>query len=145
MAVSLEARAPYLDHRGVEFAAHLPVTFKIRGTEAKWLPRQVLYRYVPPALVDRPKRGFGPPIAEWLRNAFRGWAESLLFTGRLRAQGFLDAGIVGQLWRQHLAGSSLWTSLLWNILMFEAWLDEHSLSCAETDIDPRRVTKSVGA
>ena len=124
MAVSLEARAPYLDHRVVEFAARLPLSLKIRAGRAKFLPRQVLYRHVPAELVDRPKRGFGPPIAEWLRGAFREWTESLLSEERLRSEGYFSAPAMRRIWRQHLAGSSLWTSLLWNVVMFQAWLDE---------------------
>lgn len=124
MAVSLESRAPYLDHRVVEFAARLPLELKIRGGESKWLPRQLLYQYVPAPLVDRPKRGFGPPIAEWLRGGFRDWAESLLSEDRIRSGGFFRAATVRRIWLQHLQGSTLWTGVLWNILMFESWLEE---------------------
>ena len=98
MAVSLESRAPYLDHRVVEFAARLPLTFKIRGGESKWLSRQLLYRYVPAPLVDRPKKGFGAPIAEWLRGGFRDWAESLLSEERIRSGGFFRAATVRRIW-----------------------------------------------
>ncbi len=101
MAVALEARVPLLDHRVVEFCWRLPHTAKIRGNVSKWLLRQVLYRHVPPALVERPKMGFGIPLGEWLRGPLRDWAETLLDERRLREAGLLDAAIV----RRLLAGA----------------------------------------
>ncbi|RIL11937.1 MAG: asparagine synthase (glutamine-hydrolyzing) [Proteobacteria bacterium] len=122
MAVSLESRAPLLDHRVVEFALSLPTGFKIEKNTTKRILREVLYRYVPRKLVDRPKMGFGIPFNEWLRGPLREWAEDLLDERSLRQQGYLDAGIVRERWRQHLSGRYSWGGLLWNILMFQGWL-----------------------
>lgn len=124
MAVSLEARAPLLDHRVYEFATRIPLRFKIRDGVGKWALRQLLYRHVPRALVDRPKTGFGIPLAEWLRGALRPWAESLLAHERLRGEGFLEPSAVRSLWARFLAGDVHEPQLVWHLLMFQAWLDE---------------------
>ena len=121
MAVSLEARVPLLDHRVVEFGWRLPRTAKIRNGPSRWLLRQVLYRHVPPALVERPKMGFGIPLADWLRGPLRGWAEALLNEQRLRDAGLVDAARVRQVWQDHLDGRSNAENLLWGVLMLEAW------------------------
>jgi asparagine synthase (glutamine-hydrolysing) len=126
MAVGLEARTPLLDHRVVEFAARLPLHFKVRpgdmGAQGKWLLRRVLHRHVPPALVDRPKMGFGVPIAAWLRGELKPWAADLLSPAGIRAQGLLDADFVARMWREYLAGEDNWSHCLWDVLMFQAWL-----------------------
>jgi asparagine synthase (glutamine-hydrolysing) len=124
MAVSLEARVPFLDHRVVEFASRLPLSMKIRGSTGKLLLRQLLFRYVPQSLIDRPKMGFGVPVDSWLRGPLREWAESLLDTQRLRRDGFIADAPVRERWEQHLSGRSNWSYLLWDVLMFQAWLDE---------------------
>jgi asparagine synthase (glutamine-hydrolysing) len=123
MAVALEARVPLIDHRVVEFAWRLPREAKIRGGVSKWLLRQVLYRHVPQALVERPKMGFGVPLAGWLRGPLRDWAETLLAEPRLRAAGFLDAAVVRRVWSDHVSGRANGQHMLWNVLMFEAWRD----------------------
>ncbi|MGA9007830.1 MAG: asparagine synthase (glutamine-hydrolyzing) [Xanthobacteraceae bacterium] len=121
MAVALEARVPLIDHRVVEFAWRLPENVKVRNGASKWLLRQVLYRHVPPELIERPKMGFGIPLGEWLRGPLRDWAETLLNEQRLRQAGLLDAGMVRRYWADHLDGRRNWQYLIWDVLMLEAW------------------------
>lgn len=123
MAVSLEARAPLLDRRIWDYVWSLPLEYKIRGGEGKWLLRRVLERHVPMELFERPKQGFNMPVGQWLRGPLRDWAESLLEPARLRTEGYLDAEAVGGLWAEHLAGRGNHATRLWTVLMFEAWLD----------------------
>jgi asparagine synthase (glutamine-hydrolysing) len=122
MAASLETRAPLLDHRVVELAWRMPLHMKIRDGQGKWLLRQVLYRHVPRELVERPKKGFGIPIDDWLRGPLREWAEGLLSEDRLRAEGYFDPAPIRKLWHQHLKGGYNWQYQLWPILMFQAWV-----------------------
>ncbi|WP_368655538.1 asparagine synthase (glutamine-hydrolyzing) [Castellaniella ginsengisoli] len=122
MANSLETRVPLLDHRVVEFAARLPLSMKIRNGQGKWVLRQLLHRYVPQSLVDRPKAGFAVPLGSWLRGPLREWAEDLLRGSRLREEGYFDAEIIQEVWREHLGGRVDRSSRLWGILMFQAWL-----------------------
>jgi asparagine synthase (glutamine-hydrolysing) len=121
MAVGLEARAPLLDHRVVEFAWRLPLALKIRGGTGKWLLRRLLARHLPPALFERPKQGFAVPLAAWLRGPLRGWAEALLDETRLRQEGLLDPGPVRVAWAEHLTGRRDRAHELWNVLMLQAW------------------------
>ena len=121
MAVSLETRAPFLDHRVVEYAARLPTSMKIEGAQGKKLLRQVLYKHVPQALIDRPKMGFGIPRDAWLRNELRDWAEALLSRDALARGGFFDVDAVRKVWEEHLAGTRSFGYRLWSVLMFQAW------------------------
>jgi asparagine synthase (glutamine-hydrolysing) len=123
MGASLEARAPLLDHRVVEFAWRLPLNQRIRGGESKWLLRRVLDRHVPRALVERPKQGFGVPIDQWLRGPLREWATDLLSEARLAREGYLNPAPIHTALRDHLAGRRNVQYQLWVVLMFEAWLD----------------------
>jgi asparagine synthase (glutamine-hydrolysing) len=124
MAVSLEARVPLLDHRVVEFAWRIPNLWKVRGGQGKWLLRQLLYRHVPRALIERPKVGFSVPIDVWLNGPLRPWAEDLLAADRLRRGHVLHVEPVRELWRRFLAGDSQLAAGIWSILSYQAWEDE---------------------
>ncbi|MEO8547201.1 MAG: asparagine synthase C-terminal domain-containing protein [Sphingomicrobium sp.] len=126
MAVSLETRVPYLDHRVAELAARIPLHMKLRGGAGKHILRQLLYQQVPRALIERPKAGFAIPVGEWIKGPLRPWAEDLLDASRMAGEGWFDAAIVQRRWRDHLDGRRDSTPALWAVLMFQAWLREQS-------------------
>jgi asparagine synthase (glutamine-hydrolysing) len=126
MAASLEARTPLLDHTLLEFAWSLPPHLKIRDKQGKWILRQVLYKYVPESLLERPKAGFAIPLDAWLRGPLRDWAETLLSESRLRNEGFVDPSPIRKKWNEHLTGRRNWQYPIWDVLMFQAWLEASS-------------------
>jgi asparagine synthase (glutamine-hydrolysing) len=127
MAASLEARAPLLDYRIVEFAWTLPPSMRGRNRQGKQVLRRVLDRYVPTSLSERPKMGFSIPLESLLRGRLRDWAEALLDPTAIGAQGLLDAELVGHRWRQYVGGDDHWKNHVWGVLMFQAWMEaEHS-------------------
>lgn len=128
MAVSLETRVPFLDHRVAEVAARIPLSMKIRGGKGKHVLRELLYRQAPRELFDRPKAGFGIPIGKWLKGPLRSWAEDLLEPRRMMEEGWLDARIVRRRWDMHLSGRRDSTPAIWAILMFQAWQRQQAQS-----------------
>jgi asparagine synthase (glutamine-hydrolysing) len=131
MAVSLECRVPLLDAGLLEFAWRLPKRYRFREKKGKWILRQLLKRYVPEAMFERPKMGFAIPIDEWLRGPLRDWAEALLSERRLREEGMLEPGPVRTKWREHLQGAHNGQRYVWSVLMFQAWLEQARASRGE--------------
>jgi asparagine synthase (glutamine-hydrolysing) len=121
MSVGLETRAPLLDHRVVAFSWRLGNQLKVAGGKSKWILRQLLYRYVPKALIERPKMGFSVPVGEWLRGPLTEWASDLLSETLLSRQGILNPSMVQQTWQDHLTGRVEGQNRLWAVLMFQAW------------------------
>ena len=119
---SLETRVPFLDHRVVEYAWKMPIEMKIRDNKGKWALRQILYKYVPSEIIERPKAGFGIPLGKWLRGPLRDWAEDLMNEQELLEQGFLNHNKVRKIWELHLNGNCDYTAKIWSILMFQSWL-----------------------
>ncbi|MDI1259396.1 asparagine synthase (glutamine-hydrolyzing) [Aquabacterium sp.] len=125
MSVGLETRAPFLDHLVAESAWRLPLTDKIQGRRGKMILRQVMSKYVPEALIATSKKGFTPPVGEWLKGPLKAWAADLLDSDLLRRQGFLVPELVQRRWQEHQAGKRNWTYQLWDVLMFQSWLAQH--------------------
>jgi asparagine synthase (glutamine-hydrolysing) len=123
MGVSLETRIPFLDHRVLEFSWKLPISMRMRDGVGKWALRQVLYRYVPQSLIERPKGGFSVPIDVWLKGPLREWAEGYLNENRIKGEGYLNAPMVTSRWEEHMKGKRKWQQHLWGVLMFQTWLE----------------------
>ena len=123
MATSLETRAPFLNHKVVEFAWSLPLRYKFNRGQTKWPLRKILNKHVPSAIINRPKMGFGVPIDIWLRGPLREWAEALLSEQRLKNEGYFLTGPIRQKWSEHLSGRRNWQHQIWSILMFQSWLE----------------------
>jgi asparagine synthase (glutamine-hydrolysing) len=143
MGVSLEARVPLLAHELVEFAWRLPLALKRRDGRTKWLLREVAYRHVPRALLERPKQGFAVPVGAWLRGPLREWASDVLSVARLRADGYLDPGPVAERLRDHLSGKREGDAQLWFALVFQTWLDGQRAGAERAHPEPaaeRRAT-----
>jgi len=124
MGVSLETRAPFLDSEVLKLAFRLPMRFKIKNRQSKWILRQLLYQHIPQSIMERPKAGFGIPIGQWLRGPLNDWASDLLSQDNIAKGGFFDPLIINKIWSEHLSGSRDWTSKIWTILMFQAWYGE---------------------
>lgn len=121
MGISLESRSPFLDHTIVDLSFQLPTRMLFHQGKAKWCLRQLLYRHVPPAMIERPKMGFGVPLNTWLRGPLRDWAEDLLDESRLKQEGFFDATSIRHVWNSHQSEKGQWAPQLWNVLTFQAW------------------------
>lgn len=124
MATSLETRAPFLNHKLLEYAWQIPQPLKLKKTQSKWILRQILYKYIPKKLVERPKVGFGVPIDSWLRGPLKDWAQALLDKTKLRNQGFFNPDSISIKWTEHLSGKKNWQYEIWSILMFQEWLSK---------------------
>ena len=122
MSNSLETRVPFLDPSVLDVAWRTPLDMKIKNGQGKWVLREILYKYVPKELIERPKTGFGVPIGDWLKGPLREWAEDLLDQKKLAQQGYLEPLVVQKYWSEHLSGSRDWTFRVWSILMFQSWL-----------------------
>ena len=125
MAVSLESRIPFLDHRVVEFAWSLPLEFKIKNGVGKRILRDILHKHVPRELIDRPKMGFGVPLDSWLRHELKEWAENLLDEQKIKSAGLLNYSIIKKKWDEHQSGKMNWQYLLWDVLMFQDWYENN--------------------
>ena len=127
MGNSLETRVPFLDHRIAELAQKIPSHMKIQNGIGKSILRNILYKYVPKELIERPKAGFGIPLGLWLRGPLKNWVEDLLNPVRLEKEGFLNAEIVNKIWKEHLSGKRDWSFRVWSIVIFQQWLESQNL------------------
>ncbi|WP_440677281.1 asparagine synthase (glutamine-hydrolyzing) [Candidatus Pelagibacter sp. HIMB1587] len=126
MSSSLETRVPFLDHELIEYVWKIPQELKFKNSEGKWILKQILNKYVPKNLTNRPKKGFGIPLDTWLRGPLKDWAENLLDEKRLLQEGYFNPKLIRNKWREHLTNKNNWEYDLWNILMFQAWLDANN-------------------
>jgi len=138
MAVSLEVRAPFLDPRVAEFAASLPCNYKLHRLKTKYILKKAVHEMLPPFVTRRSKKGFGVPVAEWLKDKLRPLARDLLSPERVRRAGVFNPDYVARLQSEHERGVANHRKLLWTLLMFELWHE----SFVET---PRRIETSVGS
>ena len=127
MAVSLEARVPFLDHRLVEMSWRMPNSLKIKNSKGKWLLREMLSQYLPIELINRPKQGFTVPVGAWLRGPLREWAEELLSEKRINQEDFLNPAPIRAFWQEHKEGKVNRQHQLWGPLMFQAWLENNKI------------------
>ena len=123
MSNSLETRLPFLDKEVIEFANKIPIDIKIKNGIGKWPLKQILSKYIPKDLIDRPKTGFSIPLGKWLKGPLRDWAENLLNEKRITQEGIFSAKLINAKWQQHLDGKQDHSSNLWGILMFQSWLE----------------------
>jgi asparagine synthase (glutamine-hydrolysing) len=126
MASSLETRVPLLDHKLIEYVWKIPHSLKFRNGEGKWIFKQILNKYVPKNLTERSKKGFSVPLDSWLRGPLRDWAENLLDEKRLSEEGYFNKKLIRDKWLEHLSGKKNWQHDLWNVLMFQAWIDANN-------------------
>ncbi len=126
MASSLETRVPFLDHKLIEYVWQIPHSLKLKNGDGKWILKQVLNQYVPKNLTERPKMGFGVPLGSWLRGPLRDWAENLLNEKRLKQEGYFNSKLIRDKWSEHLSNKKNWQHDLWNVLMFQAWIDANN-------------------
>ena len=123
MASSLETRNPFLDHRIIEYAWKIPQSMKLKDGKGKWILREILNKYVPRNLIERPKMGFAVPIHIWLRGPLREWAENLLNEKSLQQYGYFNSDLIRNKWKEHLSEKKDWQNHLWNVLMFQSWIN----------------------
>ena len=126
MASSLETRIPFLDHNLIEYVWRISHSLKFKKGEGKWILKQILNKYIPKHLTERPKMGFGIPINTWLRGPLRDWAENLLDQKKLQQDGYFNSKLIRNKWTEHLSGKRDWQYDLWSILMFKAWIDQNN-------------------
>jgi asparagine synthase (glutamine-hydrolysing) len=125
MSNSLETRVPFLNHKLIEYVWKIPHSLKFRNGQGKWILRQILNQYIPKNLTERPKMGFGIPLDTWLRGPLRDWAENLLNEKRLIQEGYFNPKPIRDKWAEHLSEKRNWQYDLWNVLMFQAWIDSN--------------------
>ena len=121
MSVSLETRAPFLDHEVFNFAWSLPLSYKLKSGNSKRILKNILYKYVDRSLLERPKMGFGVPVGEWIKGPLLEWTEDLLNTDIIKAEGYFCPNTVQKFWKEHKKGDRNWQNQLWTILMFQSW------------------------